>query len=108
MTHAKEPWVIADDGTIESRDSGLVGNLSHATEESRRRIVACVNACKGIPNEQLECDQSEFIRIFNEHLAFRRQRDELLHALDDIVENGLSTSRIKAAKEAVARVKGQQ
>jgi hypothetical protein len=37
-----------------------------ATPEQMVRIVACVNACKGIPNVQLECDEPTFVRIFNE------------------------------------------
>jgi hypothetical protein len=88
MTHAKEPWVIADDGTIESRDSGLVGHLSNATEESRRRIVACVNACAGISTESLEGEGNAVVgwnRTAQKLIEATKQRDELAEHLERLL-----------------------
>lgn len=73
-THTPEPWIIDefntpngvgyfidhlwDDEEGETHTDEIVevvmdyrGNVPHA---NARRIIACVNACKGIPTEQLE------------------------------------------------------
>lgn len=49
-----------------------------------RRIVACVNACAGIPTDDLEHgDIAKALKIFAlDSATFRRQRDELLAALE--------------------------
>lgn len=44
-------------------------------EENARRIVACVNACEGIPTEALECQSKRKISE-----AWVRQRDKLVSA----------------------------
>ena len=50
------------------------------------RIVACVNACAGIPTDDLEHgDIAKALKIFAlDSATFRRQRDELLAALQSI------------------------
>ena len=55
--HTKEPWVfrMADkyhEGTISGKHGGTVVN-GHFSEDNARRIVACVNACAGLPTEAL-------------------------------------------------------
>lgn len=50
-------------------------------EENARRLVACWNACEGIPLEQLECDQPTFVQMLLERQTLKQQRDELLAAL---------------------------
>ena len=47
-----------------------------------RRIVACVNACAGLPTEQLESSPSD--GVLNGVAGLIAQRDELLAALEII------------------------
>lgn len=54
--HSPEPWYMDSDpngATIRHADGGFV--FRTGSKENQRRIVACVNACKGIPTEVL-CD----------------------------------------------------
>ena len=59
MNHSKEPWTVdinSNDAWIKQADGQHItgygnGEVSVADAE---RIVACVNACRGIPNEELE------------------------------------------------------
>ena len=82
--HTQEPWSYGEDndGWYVEKD-GL--QIAHGlTEEDARRIVACVNACAGIPTDVLE-DESILkadadLRIQREELE--KQRDELLAALE--------------------------
>lgn len=65
--HSKEPWrvgpgswVVSDQGVnpIVGADDPLYGGgclvAESVCEADGRRIVACVNACAGIPTEELE------------------------------------------------------
>ena len=52
MKHTKEPWEVSDTWIFESRRSGHVAVT--VFKEQAKRIVACVNACKGISNEALD------------------------------------------------------
>ena len=90
MSHTKEPWSVRERGDY---GSGPEADLSVEKEDSMRgymslddarRAVACVNACAGIPNVQLECYNVEFVRIFHELNELCKQRDELLAALEAI------------------------
>jgi hypothetical protein len=61
--HTPEPWKYTERmnfgdayGAIVGADGYVIaGNQDYypVTEENQRRIVACVNACAGIPNEWL-------------------------------------------------------
>lgn len=89
--HTPEPWeVSALGGGLHANDVPICqffndcGDDFQNHEANARRIVACVNACAGIPNEQLECDNIEFVRIFNERNHLKQQRDELHKALQYI------------------------
>jgi hypothetical protein len=71
-THAPEPWKIGEwSGTVIGKsthegphvaigtgDGGIIALCGPVSEpqstEDARRIIACVNACKGIPTEELE------------------------------------------------------
>lgn len=96
MRHTREPWARDGDEVWADNDcehhpvaTAHHGNGCRSEQEAignARRIVACVNACAGIPNEQLECDNLEFIRIFNEHNMLKKQRDELRAALEFYAE----------------------
>jgi len=73
LTH-DDRWVIAFRQNGELTDERQKANA--------RRIAVCVNACKGIPNEQLEMDSAAFIDVFNEYNALKRQKRALLAALN--------------------------
>ena len=62
-------------------DISLVESMNRI--EDARRIVACVNACAGLPTEQLESSQHG--GVLNGVAGLIAQRDELLAALEIIV-----------------------
>lgn len=128
--HTKEPWhidkydaIIADGeilnlgatvsipmGSGERRDKGKV---------NARRIVACVNACAGIPTEWLE-SKSELAKelpltaLAKVNNDLQQQRDELLAALEYILwqrplgttPRGFIVDIERIAKEAIAKIEG--
>lgn len=102
MSHTKEPWHVApgvDYCDIVCQDHVDIARTD--IEEDARRIVACVNACAGIPNDVLEDKQilkaDADLRLVREGLIkhngilgreakdLERQRDELLAALNRIM-----------------------
>jgi hypothetical protein len=98
MSHTKEPWKsygrikvngvwhvgCAIDGT--DKVTALTGYSGAGDEEesiaNASRIIACVNACAGIPTEQLEAYPGAVLRVM-------QQRDELLAALHKYRDNVL-------------------
>lgn len=62
MSHTPEPWIVNGWIRIESEhehgfvnDGWIIGDLDGPdAKENARRIVACVNACKGISTKTLE------------------------------------------------------
>ena len=67
--HSKEPWKLGRDGAVvceEGKSVNLIGGASDVEyygghlicesicKEDARRVVACVNACRGIETETLE------------------------------------------------------
>jgi hypothetical protein len=116
MQHTKEPWRIDQYGDI--RDSGqrqiylsgfrtsmVSGAENDDQKANTRRIVACVNACEGIPTEELEsCKNTGLIRTVRAKVAAERQRDELLQALE---YHQAQTRPIQQTIEVIAKVKGQ-
>jgi len=99
-----EPWsvevrnvAIADtgdyDGVVEIKDTnGQIlfqnWNGDEPAEANARRIVACVNACAGLPTELIE--QGGFAAVpVTTHREVRQQRDQLLAAVRiTLAENG--------------------
>ena len=94
MKHTKGPWKDVTPTTmftsvtwIHSTDNmnpmfGVTGKNFKANAE---RIVACVNACEGLDNDQLEDDCINKTRADRDMLLL--QRDELLAALKDAYAN---------------------
>lgn len=87
--HTPEPWEVCAFGIgLHANNIPIcqfhnkLGDDFPNCEANARRIVACVNACAGIPNEDLEMDNSAFIRVFNERNELVKQRDDLLAALN--------------------------
>lgn len=97
VTHTPEPWLWhaqgeASEYCLITHDNKWViafrinGEQTIARERANaRRIVTCVNACKGIPNVDLEMDNSKFIAALNERGSLKEQRDQLLAAINLIV-----------------------
>lgn len=88
--HTPEPWEVSAFGDgLHAHNIPICqffnkcGDDYPNREANARRIVACVNACVGIPNEQLECDNVAFVKIFNERNALKKQRDALLALLQN-------------------------
>jgi len=87
-------WTYGEDNDgwyVEKSGSQLAYKV--VDEANARRIVACVNACGGIPTEILE--QAEKLGItdvltgnlFSSLIALQRQRDELLSAFQKFVDS---------------------
>ena len=85
MSHTKEPWNFRDSdffgAEIECSEGGLVATAE--IDEDAHRIVACVNACVRMSNEQLKL-VAEFGGIQKSFDVIEKQRDELLAALEDL------------------------
>ena len=68
---------------VQLRDVSLNEQKANA-----QRIVACVNACKGFSLEELQGANlfADSIESDSEIIALKKQRDELLDALEDLLE----------------------
>lgn len=113
--HTKEPWNVSEevfdnDGIHESVIRGLDGRAAIAVtlefgpnnpgmrEANARRIVAAVNACKGMDTESLESIagriaaksvlqmHANYVSNKAKVAAMEQQRDKLLAALTEIAE----------------------
>ena len=95
--HANEPWraveVTEDEDQLIKIRASNGANIArlwidvddeHFSDEQRenaRRIVACVNACRNLSNDELE-QKGLVTSISARFLAAERSRDELLAALE--------------------------
>lgn len=66
IQHTPEPWVIdeTDFDIVAITDNLNVyvnGSFDSISKPDLRRIVACVNACSGIPTQELEAQSGEFL-----------------------------------------------
>lgn len=87
--HTKEPWVLDALGAIRCGEDGYL----ELNIDNCKRIVACVNACAGIPTNELEyisgSDREKASGIIRHHwdaCHLRIQRDELLSVMKDFTE----------------------
>lgn len=112
MEHTKEPWAIErkQNGAIIKaigplRADEYAGSAwLEVEEEDARRIVACVNACAGIPTDGLEktrLGKDVLLEIYN----LRKQRDELLAFAEEVRRSG-DTRLASMAIAVLANVKG--
>jgi hypothetical protein len=97
--HTKEPWSINEwpqpDSTIAIGAVGtplicrvIFRNVSiNEQKANARRIVACVNACAGIPTIDLEVDNPTLLTMLKERAELIRQLDELRKELDKLLVN---------------------
>lgn len=96
-SHAPGPWardyfrqVAGVNGQVVCLDDFTLGSRStEETAANTRRVIACVNACEGFSVEELEGANlfTDSIESLHEILATRRQRDELLAALEGLLED---------------------
>lgn len=75
--------------------------------ENARRIVACVNACAGIPTYQLTAENDNPTNLGEVIDAIRKQRDELLEVMLTAAETFASYAEIHAAKTPPDIVKAE-
>lgn len=94
MSHTREPWEWSEhqfnappyEGRLNNEcgiypPDGECGPVALVGgKEDARRIVACVNACKGIKTESLEMEVLSWITDETGQSALKRERDELLEA----------------------------
>lgn len=110
--HVTEPWYALSGGTIyrDIKDTRFLiaqcTNWSEQTDENAKRIVACVNACAGIPTDQLEAG---ILKGFNKVIE---ERDELLEIMRQIYNRFDSYEGLTLegrtrdlAREAIAKCK---
>lgn len=114
--HTKEPWTtngVRIESTNEhgwANDGWIVGDCDGPDAlANARRIVACVNACKGIDTKFLE----EALLAGAEPALYAhtlmQQRDELLAALKPIAVSGEISAKIIAdARAAITKVEAGQ
>ena len=104
--HTTEPWKVSlEDSTpewsvITAAGGRVVANVNEETgpeliagvpvmrvrpgELNARRIVACVNALRGVPTEELERHHLAHAGEVRFRIEMTRQRDELLAALEKL------------------------
>lgn len=96
MEDSQGPWVFEKpykhpkckeySGRIKNGAGKTVFSGYLASDEDGRRIVACVNACKGISTETLEKVRGNVSASVAQLDDMRKQRDELLAALKEARE----------------------
>jgi hypothetical protein len=90
MSHTKEPWEVREvDGAIiiAGKDGFVLDGENEKVDA--RRIVACVNACAGIPTGDLEKNQGAVLRIGVNKL---------------IAEHDQLTARVKELEESLKHI----
>jgi hypothetical protein len=94
MNYTNGPWIVTGGDRIKYIESRVGGGLlqeiascmvvEHGNHEANaRRIVACVNACEGIPTSELEtaARDGKFLHAYD---TIRMHRDELLEIVKDM------------------------
>lgn len=111
IKHTPEPWHECAEGKcgcgqILGPESVYIATVKDPA--TRRRIVACVNACRGLPTDELE-QKGLVAAVGTQLLEADQLRDELLAALEFILDD---CSRMipmcaeERARAAIAKAKG--
>lgn len=94
IKHTPEPWQVHQDASGDvfvssAKTSFHIAEIGSEDDEAvipdARRIVACVNACRGLPTEELE-QKGLVAAVGTQLLDVEQQRDELLTALGALAE----------------------
>ena len=121
--HTKEPWITVETELdvieitnadrnglvvpIAKVSTGYVKQVGIEQEANARRIVACVNACEGIPTGVLE--KQGMVPIEQVTHDIERQRDKLLAALVEVIRiSDRDHDAWNHAKAVIAEVRGGQ
>jgi hypothetical protein len=72
VRHTPEPWTV-DGRDIVNRTGWKVGSTSYSSNS--RRIVACVNACEGVPLDALEAGVIREILLLCDQTAEGKLRE---------------------------------
>lgn len=101
--HTPEPWFwsekhgeICFTSMYDDQSYGMSCPVDMEDESNSGRIIACVNACAGIPTIWLESGTTGCLQnVRTERNDYQKQRDELLAALEkmnrayvNLIENG--------------------
>lgn len=116
MSHTKEPWSFspAENGLEWGVEAGKWGVAICAdapgdgtSEANARRIVACVNACAGIPTDDLErCPSGGLFHLTDMANEVVKQRDNLLAFVERVSKQKVEPYFAKEAIAALASAKG--
>jgi len=85
--HTPEPWHECAEGECgcgQILGPGSVYITTVKDPATRRRIVACVNACRGLPTDELE-QKGLVAAVGNQLLELERQRDDWQKALGTVL-----------------------
>ncbi|WP_434430301.1 hypothetical protein [Aeromonas veronii] len=93
--HTPEPWTVSEKTLVRLDCAYLIrpvnetnyeygATLAATSQQDARRIVACVNACAGVPTEELERHHLAHAGEVRFRIEMTRQRDELLAALEKL------------------------
>lgn len=94
IKHTPEPWQVHQDASGDvfvssAKTSFHIAEIGSEDDEAvipdARRIVACVNACRGLPTDELE-QKGLIAAVGTQLLEADQQRDELLAALAAVIE----------------------
>lgn len=118
--HTAEPWHVGQHGLsiYDQYGWGVAGVTKHPHQVSgertanARRIVACVNACRGLSTDELE-KHGLVSAVGTELIELEKQREQLLAALEQIArypatrsdEMSMESAR-DIARAAIAATKG--
>lgn len=110
IKHIPEPWHECAEGKCGCGQILGPGSAYITTVKdpaARRRIVACVNACRGLPTDELE-QKGLVAAVGTQLLDADQQRNELLAALEEIAgcDPYHQSSAGTIARAAIAKVKG--
>ena len=107
--HSVEPWkrgTFNPQCVVDSTDKLIVADYYEdrdQAEANARRIVACVNACKGISTETLEQVRGNASASVAQLDAMRQQRDKLLVMVKQLCPRALKND-YEAANKLIAEI----
>lgn len=98
--YSKGPWTECNDQVLDGDGFAILRTTENLLDKTQhranvQRIVACVNACSGIPTEKLEAMATDPVegmfgrlagRMVGENRTLKSQRDELLAALERLLK----------------------
>lgn len=119
--HTPEPWTVSEKTLVRLDCAYLIrpvnetnyeygATLAATSQQDARRIVACVNACRGLPTDELE-QKGLVAAVGTQLLELEQQRDELLAALEGMLQWVAHAppddlSYLERAHAAIKKVKG--